>query len=843
MTEILTQKEANRDELAQAIHKLNKELHVKTTTLQSLKDSLQQGTTTLKFDLRKEIDTLNVLLSSKLQAFEQSKLKYDNYVGKISELEKLIAKNAGGNRKDDDMLMKFNGDLTLMNESIGFYKRFNGFEEECFKLETDLDALLKIDFLDADSDDRITWKLLETHFGLQSLIKFEQVCKKMALVSKDDSDIIIEKFFEKMDSFARIKTKFQKLMKNMIIDLIDLLRGGKFMVILVFFKVLENDIKEDLELDANIKFLKKKQESLTVIKKVDSKSNSTVENGNPFDEIIVREIIQGRFKSRLEPNNMLSFFTATLDNEVGQMFSNVEDTYAINTETPDYDVLNNLDWILNELYVVFDHLYKFTFPEFPLREIYFKCFYVHLNKLILKIISKDPDFGDLVTILQLDQSFIKTFDKGLKFKQLNWETPSIIGENEKDSLIKDYLKLLKLKMEEWFQNIHEEEVELFITRSKQPLLDENNFLWLLDLKNLFQMFIQQMDLCCEIGYIQIFLGCFESFTNLLLKRQKQWMNLIKKEVQLWLQYSHKDDSKLKEEIKIEAPAGGLLEYIIAVTNDQMKGADFTVMVQEKYKKLISKKHQEAIDSEVDKILDGFADVAKSCTNGLIDIVMDDLKGNLQLVLSSKWYVNDNDTLILQSLNILQDYLQDLQSFMNEFVFVTFIENLIEEYVIYYIQSLNYKPLIVKKKIIIGFKRDLEMIFNFFQNFKENNNKGLVKNDDDEDDDISFDEMLESKFKILEYFIDLICCPLSEANIEDFELIWSNLILTYYDCPISLVVRILRLRKEDVLDSNKVNLIITNCEALKASSLKKQKETSLDMNLVPTFVSKLNIKLK
>ncbi|XBW37548.1 hypothetical protein QEN19_003128 [Hanseniaspora menglaensis] len=840
------------DETTQSIYMLNRALQAKTITLESLKESLQQEVTTTKFDLQKEADNMNSLIISQLNNFKINKARFDTYTKNVSSLEHLIDNNLGGNKKEDVQLMKFNHNLTLMNESIEFYTKFSTFEEDCAIVEGELDTLLQLNFADLEENDSHVWKVVEIHHSINELIKFEQVCKKLAIVSKDDSTVIIDKFFGKVESFTKIKAKFRELLKQITVDLIDLIRDKKFTVVLLYFKILENDIKEDLKIDSALKFFAKKQESFTIIKKINSKSTAanalaasySSEKDTLLDEIIAQEIINGSFKTRLEPNNLTAFFVATLNDEVTEMFVNLEETYEINTASPNYEVLGNLDWVLNELYVVFDHLHKFAFPEFPVREIYFKIFYTHLNKLILKIISKEPDFVNLVSILQLDQNFIKTFEKGLKFKQMHWKAPSIIGEVEKDSLIEDYLTLLKLKMEEWFKNIHDQEVVMFLKRDKEPSLDEKNNLWLLDLKNLYQMFIQQMDLCSEIGYIKIFLGCFEMFTKLLLKRQRQWIDLVNREVRDLLEYNHKDDIKTKDATTLEivSPAGGLLEYIIAVTNDQMKGADFTVVVQEKYGQLISKKHQEVIDSEVDNILDGFADVAKACTNGLIEIIMDDLKGNLQLILSSKWYVNDSDTLILQTLNILQDYLHDLKSFMNEYVFFTFIENLIEDFVINYIQSLNFKPLIVKKNIIIGFKKDLEMIFKFFQSFKENNSKDDVK-EEDEEEDISFDEMLESKFKILEYFIDLICCPLNASNIDDFEMIWSNLVGSYYDCPISLVVRILQLRKEDIFDSSKVKLIISNCQALKEKSLKLQKDTSLDTNLVPTFVAKLHVQTK
>lgn len=545
----------------------------------------------------------------------------------------------------------------------------------------------------------------------------------------------------------------------------------------------------------------------------------------------------------------MDFFTKTLNDEVTDMFSNLESTYQVNTDEINYEVLDNLEWIMNELLVVFDHLHKFCWVKFPLREMYFKVYYQHLNSLIMNIINKEPDFNNLVKILQLDQIFLKFFNKDLKFKALNWESPSIIGEKEKNLLIDDYLNLLNKKMDEWVYNIQKEETSLFIMRDKEPSFDENRKLWILDLKNLFQMFIQQMDLCCDIGYIQIFLGCFNIFTKLILKRQRDWIDIVKSELKKWIDYSHytNDNGHYDDEKhKVEQPAGGFLEYLIAVTNDQMKGADLTVMIQDKYTQLVSNKHKDTIDAEIDLILDGYADVAKVCTNAIIDLITDDVKDNLALVLSSKWYVNDNDTLILQTLNIVQDYLQDIQQFMNEYVFVTFLENLLEEIVIKYIESLNYKPMIVKKKIIIGFKKDLEMLFKFFQNYKPKKDEQA----DDDEEDYTYDEMLESKFKIMEYFIDLICCPLSlEDNIEDLKTIWSNLISTYYDCPMNLIYRIVKLRIKEEKEvsttsssnnSMRMNQLFETCREIKDMNLKHVKETSLDMNTVPTFVAKLNI---
>lgn len=868
----INREDLGQDLMAHAIHEINEnfeklDIHSDNGILGldflNYKTEVSNENNSLNFDLQKEYDSILGFLNQKVENIEVNKAKHTAYIKKIEDLQKIMQKSINGSAiakgTNFDQLIKFNDDLTNINQSIDYYHKFVDFENICNEVELLISELLEeVDFLEMPDtefiDRNYSQKILYVHHQINELKKFEQFAKKLSVYENTDKEIrnIISKFFMSVEKYSIIKEKFNKFIKNLITDLIDFLRSERFMIILIFFKILEKDTDEDMEIMDTMNFLKTKQESLIIVKKIDSKKYQTENEDTDFvfDNLICQEIIKNRINTRLELNRMMDFFIETLNAEVTEMFSNLESTYHVNTAEIDYEVLDNLEWIMNELLVVFVHLHKFCWVKFPIREIYFKAYYEHLNKLIMNILAKEPDFNNLVKILQLDQIFLKFFNKDLQFKALKWESPSIIGEKEKNLLIDDYLNLLNKKMDEWVYNIQKEETALFVMRDKEPSFDENKKLWILDLKNLFQMFIQQMDLCCDIGYIQIFLGCFNIFTKLILKRQRDWIELVKSELKKWIdynQYANQAPNEFEEsKTSLEQPAGGFLEYLIAVTNDQMKGADLTVMIQDKYTQLVSNKHKDTIDSEIDLVLDGYADVAKVCTNAIIDLITDDVKDNLALVLSSKWYVNDNDTLILQTINIVQDYLQDIQQFMNEYVFVTFLENLLEEIVNKYIESLNYKPMIVKKKIIIGFKKDLEMLFKLFQNYKPKKDDQT----DEEEEDYTYDEMLESKFKIMEYFIDLICCPLSlEDNVEDFKSIWKNLITNYYDCPMNLIYRIVKLRikeekevstKSSTNNSIKMNQLFEACKQIKEVNLKHVKETSLDMNTVPTFVAKLNI---
>ena len=121
------------------------------------------------------------------------------------------------------------------------------------------------------------------------------------------------------------------------------------------------------------------------------------------------------------------------------------------------------------------------------------------------------------------------------------------------------------------------------------------------------MFTQQVEVAAGSNQAKILVGVIEKFTNLLLDRQKHWIININNEVVRLLKYNELYDIDPHNISPEDQCAGGLLEYLIAVSNDQMRAADYTMALSTKYGEIVSKIYEKEISKHMNVSLDGFAE--------------------------------------------------------------------------------------------------------------------------------------------------------------------------------------------------------------------------------------------
>lgn len=112
---------------------------------------------------------------------------------------------------------------------------------------------------------------------------------------------------------------------------------------------------------------------------------------------------------------------------------------------------------------------------------------------------------------------------------------------------------------------------------------------------MFSIISQQVDVAAESGQGRILLGTIEECGNILRERQNSWEKAMREQVQ-----RQRNEPANVEELKERDPSyvpvpGGLVEYLMALANDQIRGADYaealsnktTAMVSSKYKTKLS----------------------------------------------------------------------------------------------------------------------------------------------------------------------------------------------------------------------------------------------------------------
>ncbi len=306
----------------------------------------------------------------------------------------------------------------------------------------------------------------------------------------------------------------------------------------------------------------------------------------------------------------------------------------------------------------------------------------------------------------------------------------------------------------------------------------------------------------------------EEFGGLLIKRQSKWGELIKNEVQklLTLNNKSKNDVGVDGVNDDDKVPPGLIEYLIALANDQMRGADYTEAISNKYGGMVSSKYSTIIHNALEKVIDGFANLAKQCCDALIVIIFDDLKIALDEIFSKDWY---NSNYSQQVSDTLYEYLGDLKQSMNSYLFEILSEEIVEETVLRYLSNLN-KDVKFKNnndKFVNSVKRDFEIFYKLFINFIDQ-------------------EIIESKFRIVEDFMDLS----TETNDDHIVELWIQLVSKFNDISIDFLALILKVRKD--IDSTPSKAILSKSKIEQDKFLQENQ-----YELTPSFMNRFVVTKK
>ena len=745
--------------------------------IRDLKSQLIRQRSTVDYQLNKETEKYFNYVRESLQLLNISRKSVDSVRDDINDITRLSKENKSAINRYEIIsdAMKIYETINITSTIYDKIVRFGKLIEQIDKM---LDEELQGDDLETGCP-----RLLEIHYLLTATRDFQDQMTVMAQNSTDDVQRTAQKLFSPI---ADLVSKFDKLLENLIYDIVEIVRSKQFSLAIRLFKILEVEEREDLKIIAIRNIIKKREIEIerSSIKKLPNNGPTAATNVTrnedeyPTDRGLYQEIMSETISTRTYPRRYKDFFLGKLRQSIKDMFVEVRKTYSGEKKL---EVLNNLDWVFNELAVVRTELTKYCPENWDIFSIFYEMYYEEVHVLINELVECEPETIIILDILDFDKTFQETLVNDFGFKKK--ETKSVIGAEQKETLFRDYLNLLVVKMTEWIQNLEKAEFDVFLERTTPPHTDSEGLLFLDGTKTCFQMFTQQVEVAAGSNQAKILVGVVEKFCGLLLKRQKDWNELIEKEIQKLLKYNELyDEDPTNVPPECECP-GGLLEYLIAVANDQMRAADYAMAISTKYGALVSKNYEKEITRHMDGALDGFADVVKASLNGLLTIMFDDLKVPYAEIFSKQWY---NGTEAQQIADTLEEYLADIRPQMSPVVFNIFIGNVIDEVFLRFIDAMNGKHTfkLKKNKFMDAMKRDFEIFFSLFAKFVIPEQKA---------------EIIDRRFKVMEYFMDLSCEPT-----DAIEQTWREFLVEYPEATIDFLSAILNCRK-DVDNSTKKQL--------------------------------------
>ncbi|QLG73258.1 hypothetical protein HG535_0E03420 [Zygotorulaspora mrakii] len=776
--------------------------------VRSVKEQLIKQKSTIDYQLDKESSTFYGNVEKSLTSLNLSQQSVKNIRERLEEVNSLSDKNKSAISRYDVIFTSTRLYETIeMTSSI--YDNIIAFQ----KLLQGIDDMLKAEVLEDPLDSGCP-DLLHIHYSLSRARDFEDQILVMAAVSTDDIQRTARRLFSQVSEHV---AQFDKLLESLIYDLVEIVRSEQISLAIRFFKIIALEEQEDLRIEAIRNIVKKKEiesEKSTVKKLPNNKLLANLQSREeeildyPTSRGLYEEILSGTITTRTKPRGYKNFFLNKLKQSVRDMFVEVRKEYQGEKR---FEVLNSLDWVFNEVLVVKDHVTKYCPKYWNIFDEYFNIYYEELHILITELVESEPETSIILDILDFDRNFQKVLVDDFGFSKK--VKKSVIGDEQRTQLFDDYLSLIVVKMAEWIGNLEKAEFEVFRERKTPPHTDSEGLLYLDGTRTCFQMFTQQVEVAADSSQAKILVGVIDKFCGLLKERQKKWMKMVGDDVDKLLIYNEKYDNDPESISPEEECSGGLVEYVVAIANDQMKGADYSVAISTKYGKLVTKGYERSITQHIDETLDGFAEVARFCSNELIKIMFADLANTFTEIFSKSWYSGSHAKQISDT---LYEYLIDIKSQMNVLVFASLLEGVVEETILRFISALKYEHNFKSKhnKFLDCMKRDFEIFYRVFvQLVPETEDKTLI---------------IDNKFKLMEYFMDFSCGPP-----ETILATWENCLSVYWDTPIELLSAILSCRKD--IDNSFAKKTIAN--ATEMSNDPARLQNLRENELQPTFIAK------
>lgn len=565
------------------------------------------------------------------------------------------------------------------------HRNFESTEEMVNNL---LDMATKLDdierMLASDSKDILgpAPNLLIIHYQLKQLENFRNQTMHQAKKAKQSSQQTLARWFERLNN---VIAAFDEYILELARNVLNLVRAGHPDVVVKLIKIAEVEGREDEKVCILLvtvrtwAYTSQQAVALRFVKKA-AKLDAAL-----------------KFKSLQANARVLKHYRSKIVKAIAESIqAKFEEAYQRDEQNP-VGFLSNLTWMYQDLIRIEKDVAPCFPPDYNIYSHYIREYHKALNNIVERLANAKTDASVLLTLFDWLKEYKENM-KDLKVPPELLEPPLLDGKEQ--SLIEDYVQLIIQKLDEWSNNLIKSEIAEFTKRENPPEVDSDGLYETQGAVILFQMVNQQIDLATESGQGAILARVVGETNRVMRSIQDKWVKVIEAEFK-------------KQTEKPDEVAGGLVEYCIALANDQIKSADYAEALLARLEPLVSEKYRVPINERLNDAIDGYLDVAKKCTQTLIDIIFNDLKPATKSLFQQPWY----DGTIQQIVETMRDYMGDYQTYLNPSLLELLVEDLLDALLITYLNALANSPKLKMPAAAERVREDLSEIRTFFMTLK------------------------------------------------------------------------------------------------------------------------------
>ncbi|KAK1232128.1 SNARE-binding exocyst subunit S6 [Marasmius sp. AFHP31] len=525
------------------------------------------------------------------------------------------------------------------------------------------------DMLEEDSQNILgpAPNLLVIHYILNQLETFRNQTMHQAKKASAKSRETLARWFERLNTVIEA---FDQYIIALARNILNIVREGNKDVVVKLVKIAEMEGREDEKAIA-IRLVKKAA-------KMDAAS---------------------KFKSMAANARVIKHYRSKIVRAIADSIKDDFEAAYKQYEQDPAEFLNNLGWIYQDIIRVEKDVVP-SFPaEYDIYSHYIREYHKSLNATIKNLVASDPGANVLLVLFE----WLKQYKKDMKELNVPPELlePALLDGKEQ-SLIEDYLQVIVKKLDEWSDNLMKTELEEFVSRKDPPEVDADGcYASQGGAAIMFQMVNQQVDLGMESGQGAILARVVGETQRVMRGMQEQWVKMVDTEYKKYIE-------------KPEEAAPGLTDYLITLANDQHKSAEYAEALLARLEPLVSEKYRLPINQHLNEAIDGYLDVAKKCTQTLIKVIFNDVKPATKGLFQAQWY----DGAMGQIVETMRDYVtNDYQVYLNPSLSEDLVEDLIDEFLLIYLNALANAPKLKMPAATDQVRNDVADVFQLFSSLK------------------------------------------------------------------------------------------------------------------------------
>jgi len=404
-----------------------------------------------------------------------------------------------------------------------------------------------------------------------------------------------------------------------------------------------------------------------------------------------------KFKSLVATARVLKHYRSKIVKAITESIqAKFEDAYQRDEKDPIH-FLKDISWMYQDLIRIEKDVVPCFPPDYDIYSHYIREYHKALNTIVKRLANSKTDANLLLSLFE----WLKEYKENMKELNVSMDLldPPLLDGKEQ-TLVEDYTQLIVRKLDEWSNNLIKTEIAEFTKRENPPEVDSTGLYETQGTVILFQMVNQQIDLATGSGQGAILARVVGEINRVMRGLQDKWVKTIEAELK-------------KQTDKPDEVAGGLVEYCIALANDQIKSADYAEALLARLEPLVHEKYRAPISERLNDAVDGYLDVAKKCIQTLIDIVFNDLKPATKTLFGQAWYEGS----MQQIVETIRDYMSDYQAYLNPSLLELLIEDLLDALLITYLNALANSPKLKMSTAAQRFRDDIVEIRLFFTSLK------------------------------------------------------------------------------------------------------------------------------